>query len=63
MITKELLKLLQHKYGCDSFTGNQLVNELRLNNNQIHLQLYNISRKTDLLVRYSKDKQIYYYLK
>jgi len=52
--------LLKLPYG--SFTGNELKNKLKLNSNQIHIQLFRCSKKYKQLNRFIRDNQTYYYI-
>ena len=62
MKDEQVLYWSQIFFSLNSFTGNELREKLKLNSNQIHLQLFNISKKSKHLNRFVRENQTYYYI-
>ena len=62
MSDSELKDYCQKTFGKSSFTGNDIILNLKYNNNSIHFQLLRMFKK-NLLVRFVKRTTTYYNLK
>lgn len=60
---KDLLYSCELLYSDRSFTGNDIISYFKLKNNQIHMQLFRISKKNNRLLRYSSNSTTYYSIK
>lgn len=58
----ELLEWCIIKFGYKNFTGNDFISAFKLTSNQIHLQLFRISKKSKYLNRYVLDNKTYYFI-
>ena len=61
MTDKELLTYCKEAYSSGSFSGNEIVKELKLTN-IVHAQLKRLVGKSEL-GSYARDKYIFYFIK